>query len=258
MFKWKCPKEDDHILRSIVHDNKHLYISCLQQSEIYRYSFDGKFVDSLKYYARAMEIVNDQLYSLGKENFFIVDLKTNSMIENWNLPKEEEGSVAGGDLKVDQEQIYFTPNLYSHYVYLHSKKGKEIHKFGSKEESNAEGKFNYPRGVTVDEEYLYVCDFWNHRVQVLNKENGKFICQWKNGKRSFLAPRSILLFEHLFYVGDGYGIQVFTKQGKCVQVFGASEKGSGKGEFNGVRNLCIANAKLYIVDYFNKRIQVWS
>jgi len=258
LFEWKCPKEKDHTLLNIVHDNKHLYINCTKQKEIYCYSFDGKLVTSLKYYARAMELLNNQLYLLDDKKLFIVDLKTNSMIESWDLPKEEERSVGGDSLKVDQEQIYFTPwASFSHYVYLYTKKGKEINKFGSKEQSEAEGKFHYPTGVTVDEEYLYVCDCANDRVQVLDKKNGTFICQWKNGQRSISRPRSILLYEHLFYVGDNYGIQVFTKQGTCIQVFGSSNIGSDKGEFDAVTGLCIVNDKLYIVDYCNRRIQVW-
>jgi len=108
----------------------------------------------------------------------------------------------------------------------------------------------------VNEKYLYVCDNRNGRVQILDKENGNFIHQWKDGQRSFAYPQTILLYEHLFYVGDRDGIQVFTKENKCIQLVGSY--GSGKGEFRGVTGVCIVNDKLYIVDYGNHRIQVWN
>jgi len=256
MSEWQCPKGDDHDLQRIVHDTQYLYINCSEQKEIYRYTLEGKLFNSLKYFAYAMEIVNNQLYLMDDSKFFIVDIKTNSMIQNWNLPKENNESVGGWYLKVDQEKIYFTPRENSHYVYFCSKNGKEIKKFGSKESSSKNGEFNDPQGLTVNEKYLYVCDKWNQRVQVLDKENGKFICEWKDGQRKIEYPISILLYENLFYLGDCDGIQVFTKEGKCIQLFGSY--GSGKGFVNWVRSVCRVNDKLYLVDYWNCRIQVWN
>jgi len=108
----------------------------------------------------------------------------------------------------------------------------------------------------VNEKYLYVCDWGNDRVQILDKENGNFIYQWKSGQRSFRFPLSILLYEQLFYVGDQHGVQVFTKENQCIQLFGSY--GSGKGSFNLVSGVCIVNGKAYIVDNGNHRIQVWD
>jgi len=124
MSEWQCPKGNAHNLLRIVHDAQYLYINCEKQKEIYRYTLEGKLVNSLKYFAYAMEIVNNQLYLMDDSKFFIVDIKTNSMIQNWNLPKENNESVIGLYLKVDQEKIYFTPSKYFRYVYFYSKKWK--------------------------------------------------------------------------------------------------------------------------------------
>jgi len=253
--EWQCPKRKNHSLWNVVHDSEYLYINCTQQGEIYRYSFDGNFINSLTYNVRAMEIVNNQLYLLGSSKFFIVDIKTNSTIESWDLPKVEERSVSGHYLKVDQERIYFTPLSYSH-VFLYSKKGKEIAKFGSKEQGDGPGQFWNPHGLTVDERYLYVCDRSNTRVQVLDKENGTFQQKWERGQRYFSYLQSIFLHDNRFYVGDLNGVQVFTKEGVCIDVFG--DYGSTCGNFALVKGLCIVNDNLYIVDYQNKRIQVLS
>jgi len=103
---------------------------------------------------------------------------------------------------------------------------------------------------------LYICDCYNHRIQVINKENGIFIRQWKGKERFLEYPRAILLYANLLYVGDLNGIQIYTKDSDCIQIFGS--KGSGKEEFQGVRGLCMRKEKLYIVDCLKKRIQVWK
>jgi len=106
MSEWQCPKGNIHNLLKIVHDNQYLYINCVSQKEIYRYTLDGKLVNSLKYFAYAMEIVNNQFYFMDYSKFFLVDIKTNSMIQNWTLPKENNKAGGGWDLKVDQNLFY--------------------------------------------------------------------------------------------------------------------------------------------------------
>jgi len=254
MFEWKL-KKSHRCIRQIVHDNQYLYINCFfGLGQIYRYSFDGKPIKSLELRASVMEMVNNQLYLMDDTSkFFLVDIQTNLMIQSWDLP---EGG--GCYLKVDQENLYFTPRHtgMSNYVYFYSKNGKEIKKFGNIECSKKEGEFDSPEGLTVDEKYLYVCDTLNNRVQVIDKKNGLFIRQWKGGISSFVMPRSILLYDNFLYVGEHCRIQVFSKKGYCLQLFGS--QGDGEGEFGGIIGLCIGNEKLFILDIENERIQVWK
>ena len=46
-------------------------------------------------------------------------------------------------------------------------------------------------------------------------------------------------------MGDWDGIQEFTKEGKCIQLFGSF--GSGKGECHMITSVCIVDDKLYFV-----------
>jgi len=229
--------------------------------EIYLYSLDGRLINRLQYHATAMEIINNQLYLLSGESeseFLILDMKTNSRIRNWNLKNE-----IGSDLKVGQEKIYFTFRS-SDCIHLYSKTGTKIQSFGNddpeREDRKLLGEFDKPVGITVDEKYLYVCDYFNNRVQVLDKDKGNPIDCWEKGKRPFSQPQSIYLHETLLYIGDTWGIQLFpTDLGQkriCIQSIGTY--GSHQGEFSYVSGLCIVNEKLYIVDQFNKRIQVWN
>jgi len=213
-----------------------------------------KLLHTLKYNAYGIEIIDNSLYMINQNKFCILDIKTNSMIEDWILPSEGENPVGGYYLKkIDQDKLYFTPKHSSlHYVYYCNIKGQEIQKFGSKEGSQKKGQFHYPAGITVNNKYLYVCEHFNNRVSVVNKENGKFINIWEKGERPINFPLSILFFENLFYVGDAPGIQVFKKEGECVGVFGGH--GNSNGLFNKVTGVCLVNDMIYIVDRDNKRI----
>jgi len=255
--EWQCKNGKKHNLRGITSSNKYIYINCSQHHEIYCYTFAGELVSLIQSSAYAIEIVNFQFYLLTDKTFFLKNLETNATIRNWHLPREARGYVGGNSLKVDEkEKIYWTPQHYAHYVYLYSVNGEEITKFGDKAFSQKVGKFDCPWGVTVNEKNLYVCDCYNHRIQVIDKENGTFICQWKGKERLLKYPRAILLYDNLLYVGDLNGIQVYTKDSECIQIFGS--EGSGKEEFQGIRGLCMRDDKLYIVDCLNNRIQVWN
>jgi len=264
LSEWQLQKGKDHTLLRVVTDNQFLYINCCKHSEIYRYSFDFKLVTShsrLAHEAYAMELINNQIYILNDVKFFLLDIKTNSIVMTWPLPKEKEGPVGGLNLKIDQDKIYFTPSqeFSPHHIYLYNiKTGKEIRKFGTREKGEKEAEFKDPAGVTVNKHYLYICDKNNHRLQILDKLNGTFIYQWKMGFRLISFPRCILLIENLLYIGDDLGIQVFTKDIiKCIQSFGGI-KGTNKGEFWRVTGFCFVEGKLVIVDSGNSRIQVWS
>jgi len=116
-----------------------------------------------------------------------------------------------------------------------------------------------PLGLTVDNKYIYICDKSNHRIQVLDKENGKHIYQWghkgdeKEGE--FYYPTGVLLDSALIYVGDRYRVQVFTKEGVFVQYIGTGKKGE---EFDKVRGFCIVRDRLYVADSNNHRVRVFN
>jgi len=193
MFEWDLSQKFPH---SIVSDNKELYVS--GYGGINSYSFDGKLIiNTFHKGTDAMEMINNQLYLLGDSDFCILDLKTNSIIERWNCPPEDFYPYC---LTIDQETLYFTHKFgaNANYVHLYTIKGKEIKKFGCKERSKQGGAFLCPAGITIDDKLLYVCDGGTNRIQAVNKEDGRFQHQWKEGQRSFNWPRGILLYQQLF------------------------------------------------------------
>jgi len=127
----------------------------------------------------AIDCSNTYLYIMDIKRFFILDLDNQEKIIHlsWALP-HQDGRARG--LKVDEkEKIYFTIE-HSHEIFVFAKDGKQISRYGSGNymgemgSSHQDGLFNEPRGITVNKNYIYVCDCWNHRVQLLLVGDGSF------------------------------------------------------------------------------------
>jgi len=227
------------------------------------------------WHPRWIEIVEDQLFLTHHypPTLMIIDRKKNKTISQWEIPTTYDD--VNFFLKVDQEtgdldrRVYVT--LYEpHGVYVYTCAGKEITRFGKEEPSSKAGEFNNPQGVTVDAKWLYICDSWNHRIQVLSKTDGQFIRLWgKEGYGSpgeLYFPTSITLDSSLLYVSDYYRVQVFSKTGQFLHYLGnglSQEKGNGiqggcgEGEFACPHGVCIVGEKIYVADSNNHRIQVF-
>jgi len=63
----------------------------------------------------------------------------------------------------------------NHRVQVFGSDGKFLFKFGS--EGSGNGQFKFPSGLALSNcgQYLYVCDYWNHRIQLFKAMNGEFV-----------------------------------------------------------------------------------
>jgi len=181
------------------------------------------------------------------------------MLSSWELPAES--SMVFRAIKIEDELIYMTMDSI-HQVYIcQCDNGKIRQVWGNKQnkESSKPGEFKNPLGLTLDEEYVYVCDCYNQRLQILYKNSGQYKKQWGNGKESkkkgnFTNPASIFydLSEALFYVGDSLCVQIFNNDDICIQRFG--EECSIDGAFG----ICLVENCLFVSDYYNQRIHLFE
>jgi len=123
------------------------------------------------------------------------------------------------------------------------------------------GEFNEPRGITLNKDLLYVCDYYNHRIQTFWKVNYIFHNTWgllgeQNGQ--FNYPYAICFSEDIVYVGDGCSVQLFTFDGEFIQRIGGKRGGKEEGQFTNALGICIVKNRLYVSDTNNKRIQIFS
>jgi DNA-binding beta-propeller fold protein YncE len=233
---------------------------------------------------KGIDFHGDYLYIIDIKYIRQIDKTSKQVIGKWSLPK---GTIkfcgkGGCGLKVDNEQFYFT--LWdSHQIYVYNPSLRSLKSYGKSFTTWRGGEhileFDHPRGLTVAGEKLYVCDYGNHRIQVLNKFNGEFIRTWgKEGKKNgeLYFPEGIFLYDELLYIGDNEGVQVFGKEGAFIQRIGTSGRnrsgssvgaganrrlwggGAADGQINHAKGICIVGNKLYVADNGNHRIQVFT
>jgi len=252
------------LIQLLLFIGNHLLVCSVQPYRAYSaltYTLDGKLLgtfDTLE--VRGLDVYQNHLFLLTMRDLIVMD-QNHQVIHRWVLPSLEKSLEfktynsleKSYHFKVDQDRIYLTI-IDRHQIYVYDHTGQQLHIFGKSNCGGGPGEFHHPRGVTCDHHFLYICDWFNHRIQVLDKLTGVFLSQW--GKSDLCCPNGILLHKDLLYVTDSYYVQMFTKEGVLIQRIGSgTERGSRKGEFHQPRCVCIVNHRLYVSDHLNSRIQ---
>ena len=122
-----------------------------------------------------------------------------------------------------------------------------------------EGEFNDPRGVTLYDNQVYVCDKENHRIQVfdLNLNFVRSIGSRGEGRGEFDAPLDVQ-FDTAgnMYVAefDNGRVQVMDTSGQFIRSFGQE----GEGKLRRPSGLHIADKYLYMSDISGHCIVVYE
>ena len=126
-----------------------------------------------------------------------------------------------------------------------------------------------PWGIAVDDEFVYVADTWNHRIQKFTRD-GQFVASFgqsgdpltapNNGLGIFFGPRAIALVgEDLLYVTDtgNHRIQILDREGNFRDQIGQTAVFSPlPGEFYEPVGLAQApDGSFYVADTWNGRVQ---
>ena len=116
--------------------------------------------------------------------------------------------------------------------------------------------------ISASKKLVYVTDWTNHRVQVLNSDLTFFSIFGKHGsgKGQFNEPWGIACNSTgEVYVVDTYNhrVQVFTAEGRFLRMFG--RHGQGKGELDGPNHIALdSNGMAYVSEGENHRISVFT
>lgn len=100
---------------------------------------------------------------------------------------------------------------------------------------------------------LYVADHGNTRIQEIDV-NGTFVNKW-----SVTDAQKIDATSGVVYVSGGSGLNsvgIYSLSGTYVGTFGTF--GSGDGEFSLTVGIAVSAGEVYVGDFFNHRIQVFS
>ena len=139
----------------------------------------------------------------------------------------------------------------------------------AKSDENSLG-MNGPKTIYVyDDGKMIVADTGNHRIQFLNEDGTSQYCFGKRGKNAseFNSPQGVAVSKDGYiYVSDtkNHRIQVFSEEGIYLNSFGkltevVGELGPEPGTFFMPKDIEFDDKdQLYVLDYRNRRIQVFD
>ena len=125
-------------------------------------------------------------------------------------------------------------------------------------EGKGDGEFGDPRGITVFEDQLYVCDRNNHRIQVFDLDLNFVTSIGEKGEEigQIDAPYDVQFdTKGTMYVVElgNRRVQAFYKDGKSI-AFGQERK----GHIGLPTALHIVNSKVYVSDFADDKIVVYT
>jgi hypothetical protein len=118
--------------------------------------------------------------------------------------------------------------------------------------------YKEPNGVAVDSAgFVYVADTWNHRVQKLSPEGDPVLVL--PSPPSLYAPRDVAIGpdDHVFVTNTGMSqIVRYDPAGGVLLQWGTT--GTGPGQFHEPCALAVGGGEVFVADYLNARVQVFS
>ncbi len=156
-----------------------------------------------------------------------------------------------------------TGNIYvldtlGHNIHIYYPSGKKLGQFGKR--GAGTGKFNYPTHLAFDRQgNLYVTDSMNFRVQIFDKLHRPKSHFGKLGDRlgEFSKPKGIALDDQdTIYIVDAHfdHLLIYDKGGHFLLPIGGA--GTGPGLFNIPSGIATSGYYIYIVDAYNRRVQI--
>ena len=188
----------------------------------------------------------------------------------FNNPSDIARDPAGNFYVVDQGNSRvqkFDPR--GRYLLMWGAKGEGDGQFGDM------GAFLGPTGIVATNQFVWVADTWNHRIQQF-RPDGAFVRAWgsylnlyEEGKPAadleahtdaFYGPRGLALGpDKLLYVTDtgNKRVLVYDQNGGYVRQWGAP--GTGPAQLDEPVGVAVSqNGRVYIADGRNARIQVFD
>jgi len=245
---------------------QHLYLWFSRFHLVLTCDTSGKMIKETPYsrYPCRMDIdeKKSMLYIADETHVTILNFKL-EFLSSWELPSNSNYFVFG--LKVDGITLYLIMNERSELgriLFCNSQDGKTLGEFGNVY-GPGDGEFKIPSALTVDNKYVFICDYQNHRIQTLTKENKFYFSKLGDGIPSteqgqFNYPGCIYhhLSDDLIYIGDFRSVQLFSKDGVCIQRLDGY--GTQMNQFSRVVSICVMDDRLYVGDRHKGLIQIFK
>jgi DNA-binding beta-propeller fold protein YncE len=200
------------------------------------------------------EITGSRVQIFDSDANFITDIK---------LPKKNKHAPDPTDVVVDEirNRCYIVDNDNHSILVYDLSTLKLIETYGTP--GAGKGQFRYPFLITMDpQNYLYIVDVINTRVQILNKDGlfVNFIGSWGVEKGELYRPKGVALDKNnRIYVSDSWMgvIQVFEPTGDFYAALGDGLKRSVKRFKTPVGLFIDTRNRMYVVEMFANKVSVY-
>jgi len=192
---------------------------------------------------------DDEYLVLDNAGRVLVFDKNGDFERQWWMPEYSVGKAEG--ICVLKDGRIAVADTHYHRVVFFDHDGNVTSMIGQR--GSRPGDFVYPVAVIQDpDENIYVCEYGqNDRVQKF-RPDGTWLLQFGGTGTEpgqFQRPSGIVWYDHRLYVVDAFNhrIQVFTDEGRLVDVLGASDKSA---PLHYPYDIAIdQNADLFVVEY---------
>ena len=152
----------------------------------------------------------------------------------------------------------FVCDTQNHRLQVFTKERLEFVKtIGS--QGQGDEQFIFPFDITQDElGNMYICDYGNNRVKLLNKQGEFQLSFSKKADGQLNGPSGVCVVDQFVYIVEwgGHCVSVFSRDGQFVTSFGKG--GKKEGEFYSPFGICVdCDGFVYVCDHWNNRVQVF-
>lgn len=205
----------------------------------------------------AVAFLNDRLYvaDAGTARLDVFDLE-GECAGGWKL---DEGSRPAGLVADAARGRLYVANPSAHQVLAFDATGAVVARIGHR--GTGPGEFNYPGWLALDARgRLYVTDALNFRIQIFEPD-GTLVYTFGHlgdGTGDFARPKGVGIDRdgHIYVVDALFdAVQIFDTHGNYLLGFG--RHGTREGQFWLPSGLTIDGDRIYVVDSYNQRVQVF-
>jgi len=198
----------------------------------------------------------DSVYVADSKNKRIRKFDSEGNVQVWKSRDIETRFSEPHDVAVDDERNIYVADSGSHQILKFDSDGNHERTWGGF--GTALGEFKSPKGIAISDEWLYVVDGDNERIQRSKLSDNLEL--WEQfGEGQFFNPIGVASdTEGAIYVTDSHynHIQKFSPTGELLETTG--EEGQGVGQLKDPNYLCVdPDGKIYVADSGNNRVQVF-
>jgi DNA-binding beta-propeller fold protein YncE len=238
----------------------------LLRTDHVRYEWAGSFGEEVLEEPLGITRIGDRLFVTdAARNAVVVFDTTGTLLTEWNgdsqrflRPMNVHRAAPGPRLLVAE--------FLSDRVTVLDTAGRIVSRVGGATGS-APGELDAPGGAADAAGETWVADFYNHRVHVFQPDGGVRIL----GRPGRILPGRLhyptdiaVAGDSVAYVADGYNhrVQAFDAEGRRLRTWGGplgtGIPGGLRGWFRVVTGIEVARDTVYVADFYNHRIQIFS